>query len=203
MSVQLLQGDCLELMKDIPDGSVDMVLTDREKRRKDVMDRYYWYKSNGICSKCGHRSVELNKAMCSECLQKDAERKQKRQYTLTREQKDKLNQQHRDRKHRLISDGRCPTCGTKITDTRYKMCLECRLKARRWKKEHIPRKRWMECGLCRHCGSDEVVDGKTLCRECLDKQRAVAMENLSLANPDNSRWKRLNHAMWEELCQGH
>lgn len=26
--VQLLKGDCLELMKDIPDGSVDMVLTD-------------------------------------------------------------------------------------------------------------------------------------------------------------------------------
>lgn len=28
MSVQLLQGDCLELMKEIPDGSVDMVLAD-------------------------------------------------------------------------------------------------------------------------------------------------------------------------------
>lgn len=28
MSVQLLQGNCLELMKDIPDGSVDMVLAD-------------------------------------------------------------------------------------------------------------------------------------------------------------------------------
>lgn len=26
--IQLVQGDCLELMKDIPDGSVDMVLTD-------------------------------------------------------------------------------------------------------------------------------------------------------------------------------
>jgi len=28
MSVKLLQGDCLERMKEIPDGSVDMVLTD-------------------------------------------------------------------------------------------------------------------------------------------------------------------------------
>ena len=26
--VVLMQGDCLELLKDIPDGSVDMVLTD-------------------------------------------------------------------------------------------------------------------------------------------------------------------------------
>lgn len=28
MTIQLMQGDCLELMKTIPDGSVDMVLTD-------------------------------------------------------------------------------------------------------------------------------------------------------------------------------
>ena len=28
MSVKLMQGDCLELMKDIPDGSVDMILAD-------------------------------------------------------------------------------------------------------------------------------------------------------------------------------
>ena len=26
--IKLLQGDCLELMKDIPDGSIDMVLCD-------------------------------------------------------------------------------------------------------------------------------------------------------------------------------
>ena len=28
MNTQLLQGDCLELMKDIPDGSIDMILCD-------------------------------------------------------------------------------------------------------------------------------------------------------------------------------
>lgn len=27
-NIELMQGDCLELMKDIPDGSVDMALTD-------------------------------------------------------------------------------------------------------------------------------------------------------------------------------
>ena len=26
--MKLLQGDCLELMKDIPDGSIDMILAD-------------------------------------------------------------------------------------------------------------------------------------------------------------------------------
>ena len=28
VNIELKQGDCLELMKDIPDGSVDLVLTD-------------------------------------------------------------------------------------------------------------------------------------------------------------------------------
>ena len=28
MTIKLLQGDCLELMKDIPDGSIDMILCD-------------------------------------------------------------------------------------------------------------------------------------------------------------------------------
>lgn len=28
VNVNLMKGDCLELMKEIPDGSVDMVLTD-------------------------------------------------------------------------------------------------------------------------------------------------------------------------------
>ena len=28
MSIELLQGDCLELMKDMSDGSVDMILAD-------------------------------------------------------------------------------------------------------------------------------------------------------------------------------
>lgn len=28
MVIKIKQGDCLELMKDIPDGSVDMILAD-------------------------------------------------------------------------------------------------------------------------------------------------------------------------------
>lgn len=38
--VVLMQGDCLELLQDIPDGSVDMVLTDPPygKEKTDGMD---------------------------------------------------------------------------------------------------------------------------------------------------------------------
>ena len=44
--IDLKQGDCLELMKDIPDKSVDMILTDppygidyQSQRRKDKSQR--------------------------------------------------------------------------------------------------------------------------------------------------------------------
>ena len=32
MKIEIKQGDCLELMKDIPDGSVDMILANLSKR---------------------------------------------------------------------------------------------------------------------------------------------------------------------------
>lgn len=41
--MQLLHGDCLELMKDIPDGSVDLVLTDPPYgTMKGINDQFYW-----------------------------------------------------------------------------------------------------------------------------------------------------------------
>ena len=33
---EVLQGDCLELMKDIPDGSVDMILADLPSQKQQV-----------------------------------------------------------------------------------------------------------------------------------------------------------------------
>lgn len=51
MSVQLYQGDCLELMKGIPDGSVDMVLADPP------------YSSGGLFA--GNRKQSTRKKYCS------------------------------------------------------------------------------------------------------------------------------------------
>lgn len=43
MSVTLWQGDCLELMRDIPDGSVDLVLTDPPYgTMKGIDDKHNW-----------------------------------------------------------------------------------------------------------------------------------------------------------------
>ena len=46
MTVELLQGDCLELMKDMPDESVDLVLTDPPYPRK------YMYLYDPLANEC-------------------------------------------------------------------------------------------------------------------------------------------------------
>jgi len=58
VSIQLYQGDCLELMKDIPDSSVDMVLTDppynvgcvTQKNRVETINK--WDKIDGYIDWC-------------------------------------------------------------------------------------------------------------------------------------------------------
>jgi DNA modification methylase len=42
--VTLMQGDCLERMKDIPDGSVDMVLTDPPYQLNNWTNPMQWDK---------------------------------------------------------------------------------------------------------------------------------------------------------------
>ena len=62
MMNQVLQGDCLELMKDIPDGSVDMILADLpygEVNRKSSGLRSL---DKGIADICNINLIEL----CSE-----------------------------------------------------------------------------------------------------------------------------------------
>lgn len=66
MSIQLLQGDCLELMKDIPDGSVDMVLADppfgTTRNKWDVVIPF---------PRCGSNTNEfVRRTLLSSCFRK-------------------------------------------------------------------------------------------------------------------------------------
>jgi len=59
MSIKLYQGDCLELMKDIPDGSVDMILCDLPYgATRNLWDReidmcLLWQEYSRIIKECG------------------------------------------------------------------------------------------------------------------------------------------------------
>jgi DNA modification methylase len=59
--IELLHGDCLELMKDIPDGSVDLVLTDPPYgTMKGIDDKHDWDGSTGVaCINTGRNFIGI------------------------------------------------------------------------------------------------------------------------------------------------
>lgn len=57
-SMTLLQGDCLELMKDIPDKSIDMILCDLPYGKTKIRKMYAFHLIN-----CGINTRESLKTM--------------------------------------------------------------------------------------------------------------------------------------------
>lgn len=165
--------------------------------KKEGKLRYDWLKSHGICTKCGCRDAMLGFTLCDECSYKQVILKREYQANLSPEKQSAINQRHYERAKRFTDAGLCK-CGRERQDKQYKLCLECRLRARRYHKKYREKIQRKETGCCRYCGSKDVVEGKTLCAECLEKSRKTALENLSKANPDNSYFKRLNNAFWTE-----
>lgn len=164
------------------------------------MKTYYWYKEHGICAKCGHEPAMPNRVLCFECSYKDLIYRATKRKALTKEQKAKDNAQHRAKREQRRANGLCTTCGGALYDKRYKTCLECRIKDRRRKREEAERKYLERDGLCRRC-DNKVQKGETLCQECLEKRKAIALANLEKANANrnNSYWRALNNGVWQEL----
>lgn len=128
---------------------------------------YQTRKENGLCVRCG-KPVEGNKAKCSECSEKDKERKK------------------RIRKER-IDNGLCLDCG-KPTDRYGYRCAECAEKRneynRNYKRNNKSRLKKLEnvringkesyhmmksLGLCK-CGKALAI-GFASCPDCLEKDR--------------------------------
>lgn len=61
--MNLMQGDCLELMKNIPDGSVDMVLCDLPYGNTNA----FWDKRIPFCH-YGNSTAEYAKTMLQYCF---------------------------------------------------------------------------------------------------------------------------------------
>jgi len=61
--IDLIQGDCLEVMKDIPDGSIDLIVTSPpynvwRNRRTQARKKHYWDRTNIIYDKCSDKMTD-------------------------------------------------------------------------------------------------------------------------------------------------
>ena len=86
-------------------------------------------------------------------------------------------------KHKLIEQGLCPQCG-KPKDREGYYCSECLAKHNARRKADSDY--FLSIGLCRVCGKNKIVPGKTYCADCLEKVDALCHKRY-LDNPNYYR----------------
>ena len=132
-----------------------------EADRRRARRRRFYDRKNKLCIVC-HKPLDREGAYCESCLAKQ------REY-------------HRERKETLLSLGICPICKKNdIIIGKETACPECKAKKyirdrqyRNVKNENERRKaeERRRAGICIRCGKNKVEEGRTQCRECLEKLR--------------------------------
>lgn len=92
---------------------------------------YLFYKSHGICVKCGQNKALKDHTLCGECTYKNNELAVKRYRKQTEEQKEVHNKYLRELRRKRIENGICIQCGSRKALQGLQLCMECRLKAMR------------------------------------------------------------------------
>lgn len=136
-------------------------------------ERYYFYKSRGICVLCGQNDALINQIACYDCAEKQRERY--REYR--NKDIDACRQREREARIKLrerrLSEGKCTKCGS-VKEDKYKTCKRCRAKRKKVYlktelKSSIYKRDLREyLELCMICGNDERVEGKKVCKKCYE-----------------------------------
>lgn len=133
-------------------------------------------KQKGICVKCGKESAQKGKVMCTKCAEKVKFESAERRAFFK-----KHNICYRCGKNKLFGNEKtCPECLAKVAIANKKM--RSKISAEKQTTYYKMRNdRLKEEGLCRSCGQNPRVEGKTYCMSCLVKKR------------ENGRVKRMKY----------
>lgn len=163
----------------------------RERERQMKKAKYDYCKARGICVICCREPAFYNRVRCPSCMEKQAEAKARRTANLTRDQRDRINQQKRDRYRRYKEAGLCTNCGKGVTNG-YALCPTCLIQQRRagenYRLRHGRKKGYLEAGTCIWCGA-ERVEGKMMCPACLERNRELMAHARQFA-PKDRPWER-------------
>lgn len=156
---------------------------------------YNWYKSKGICTKCGTNKVKKGCTMCWDCAEKSNMRSQNYYHSKMTEDQYKRRLNYNRRKRELcVAFGICRDC-LKRDAIKGRFCLECYIKAQRrnMKKREgeIQRTERVDYGLCYFCGKP-VIEGKKTCPTCYENRKI----NVLTVKYDN-----INHS-WRDVVNG-
>lgn len=146
-------------------------------------ERYYWYKSHGICVGCGRADARNGRVYCPQCAADKAYISMNSYYKYREEYRATHNEREKERRQRRIDAGVCTKCGKQKPITGQRLCMKCAVKQRTWannyKHRHNENVRWRQdqwdgvsCGVC----GKPVVPFKKLCPECYEKRCAIMRE---------------------------
>lgn len=132
-----------------------------------------YYKEHGICTDCGQYDAAPGKLTCEVCAAKRAERELIRYQNMSAGEKEiymkKHNRASKERYHRRKKLGQCVKCGKPQAKDSSRLCIFCREKERRRKRQEIQRYELPSFGICYLCCKKPVVEGKKLCADCYGK----------------------------------
>lgn len=148
----------------------------KEKHRLNQSKNYKEKKENGMCVRCGKRKPLTGFAQCPICIEYNYAHNN---WKPTQEQRKQYNDREKDLRQYRIQNKLCTECGKALTDTNFKTCLECRIKARRKQERYRSSKKvlGMECGTCIRCGKPRK-DGYMLCEEHYNQAVEQCLKNV-------------------------
>lgn len=166
------------------------------ENKERCKERYYYYKSRGICTCCGHDLAMYGSTLCPDCSEK-SEIATKKCRDKDKDYKKKDSEAHKRLTERREALGLCNRCGKRPPEKGYKRCVECKVKRRKAYlkslnsnmdktelKQHLD--------LCRMCGNANLVQGKKVCSKCYERTTKQAEYARSFCNRDNHYWRDLN-----------
>lgn len=145
-----------------------------------MSELYAWYKEHGRCPKCGGDPVR-GKALCINCLDREAEKARERRKKWTEEKRKMRNEQMRKYIKRVREErkakGICIECGKRPSEETQR-CALCRYKINKAKREKHLAKGGMtydertEQGRCYFCGAP-AIEGRKTCAKCYERERKL------------------------------
>lgn len=81
------------------------------KAMSKAKERYYWYKSHGICVGCSRAEARKGRVYCPQCAADKAYISLNSYYKYREENRAKHNAREKERRQRRIDAGLCAKCG--------------------------------------------------------------------------------------------
>lgn len=165
-------------------------LTQKEKKRKENHDSWYWYKEHGICPCCRKENSAPGRTRCYKCIDILREGSHKNRKKPTREQLDDKKEKSKIAYQKLKENGICVNCRKRKALKGQVLCNECRMRRNkksaeiRHKNGEIPISILFDGYRCCVCGSENTYKNFKLCKKHYEQKAAVMRKNRVNWTPD-------------------